>query len=321
VRGVLTRVEHLVPDDVGGRDTGRKIRCRRRGQRGHTAHGDAALRPGMVTRGIGGRGGSSQTAGGIGYHFPIIYRAIEKYKPEPEEASRAPRRRPGRPRAIPAPVGTDAREAILDAAARLFAANGYAATGTREIATEVGLRQASLFHYFSRKEDILAELLDRTVSPSLDATAWLAGRSEPAQIRLYLVVRQDVINLFGSRHTLAALQLLPEARSERFADFWAKRARLRRRYQALVREMSRAGLVIDAPIELMTDVVFGAVEATMTWSERSRRSSPVQIANTIAAAAVRGIMVKPPEPRTLQAGADRLVRNASAGSAAPPSSA
>jgi AcrR family transcriptional regulator len=227
----------------------------------------------------------------------------------------APRRRPGRPRAIPAPVGTDAREAILDAAARLFAANGYAATGTREIATEVGLRQASLFHYFPRKEDILAELLDRTVSPSLEATAWLAGRTEPAHIRLYVLVRQDVINLFGSRHTLAALQLLPEARDERYADFWAKRARLRRRYRALVKEMSRAELAIDAPIELVTDVVFGAVEATMTWSERSRRSSPVQIADTIAAAAVRGIMAKPLEPKALRTAADRLVRAATGAAA------
>jgi AcrR family transcriptional regulator len=272
----------------------------------------------MVTRRVRGRGGSSHAAGGIGYHHRIIYRAIEKYKPSPNETSEPPRRRPGRPRAIPAPVGTDAREAILDAAARLFTANGYAATGTREIATEVGLRQASLFHYFPRKEDILAELLDRTVSPSLEATAWLAGRTEPAHIRLYVLVRQDVINLFGSRHTLASLQLLPEARDERYTDFWAKRARLRRRYRALVKEMSRAELVIDAPIELMTDVVFGAVEATMTWSERSRRSLPVQIADTIAAAAVRGIMAEPPDPRNLRGAADRLTRDASGRAATAP---
>jgi AcrR family transcriptional regulator len=272
----------------------------------------------MVTRGVRSRGSSSCTAGGIRYHLGIIYRAIEKYKPESDDLLEAPRRRPGRPRAIPAPAGTDARESILDAAARLFAANGYAATGTREIATEVGLRQASLFHYFPRKEDILAELLDRTVSPSLEATAWLAGRTEPAHIRLYVLVRQDVINLFGSRHTLAALQLLPEARDDRYAGFWAKRARLRRRYRALVKEVARAELVIDAPIELVTDVVFGAVEATMTWSERSRRSSPVQIADTIAAAAVRGIMAKPPEPRTLREAADRLIRDASGRTAAAP---
>jgi AcrR family transcriptional regulator len=271
----------------------------------------------MVTRGIGGRGGSSQTAGGIGYHFAIIYRAIEKYKPATDKTPETARRRPGRPRVIPAPAGTDAREAILDAAARLFGANGYAATGTREIATEVGLRQASLFHYFPRKEDILAELLDRTVSPSLESTAWLAGRTESAHIRLYVLVRQDVINLFGSRHTLAALQLLPEARDERYADFWAKRAKLRHRYHALVKEMAGAQLVIGGPIELLTDVVFGAVEATMTWSERSRRSSPARIAETIAAAAVRGIMAKPPQPRTLREAADRLIRASGRTAAAP----
>ena len=37
-------------------------------------------------------------------------------------------------------------------AAGLFESRGYTATTTREIATAVGLRQASLFHYFARKE-------------------------------------------------------------------------------------------------------------------------------------------------------------------------
>jgi AcrR family transcriptional regulator len=261
----------------------------------------------VVTRRVRRRGGTRSAAGGIGYHLDIIYRAIEKYKPEPNANLESPRRRPGRPRAIPAPAGADPREEILDAAARLFAANGYAATGTREIATEVGLRQASFFHYFPRKEDLLAELLDRTVSPSLEATAWLMRRDEPPDVRLYVLVRQDVISLFGSRHTLAALQLLPEARDERYAGFWAKRASLRRRYKSLVKEMERAELTIRAPIELLTDIVFGAVEATMTWSDRSRRSSPVQISDTIAAGAVRGIMAKPPEPKALRSAADRLV--------------
>jgi AcrR family transcriptional regulator len=220
------------------------------------------------------------------------------------------KRRPGRPRATNAAPPADTREAILDVAAPLFANKGYAATGTREIATMVGLRQASLFHYFARKEDLFAELLDRTVSPALTATAWLMQHPGRPEVRLYALAHHDVTNLCGSRHNLAALQLLPEARDPRFADFWAKRARLRGRYRSLIKDADRAGRVIDRPIEMVTDLVFGAVEATMTWSESSRRASVAHTADAVASAAVRGVLLKPPSPEALRVAANRLRREA-----------
>jgi AcrR family transcriptional regulator len=183
---------------------------------------------------------------------------------------------------------------------------GYAATGTREIATQVGLRQASLFHYFARKEDLLAELLDRTVSPALSGTEWLTAAAGPPEVRLYLLARHDATNLCGTRHNSAALQLLPEARGDRYAEFWAKRARLRRRYRALVKEAAGRGLVVELPLEIVTDLVFGAVEAIMTWSARSRRT-PEVVGDAIASSAVRGVLVQPPSPDELRCAGDELL--------------
>ena len=51
--------------------------------------------------------------------------------------------------------GKTAREEILDAAAELFTNLGYASTSTRGIADAVGVRQASLYHHFATKDDIL----------------------------------------------------------------------------------------------------------------------------------------------------------------------
>jgi AcrR family transcriptional regulator len=170
----------------------------------------------------------------------------------------------------------------------------------------VGLRQASLFHYFARKEDLFAELLDRTVSPALSATAWLMHHPGRPEIRLYPLAHHDVTNLCGSRHNLAALQLLPDARDVRFAKCWAKRARLRGRYRSLIRDAARAGRVDDRPLEMATDLVFGTVDATMTWSERSRRASTARTADAVASAAVRGVLIRPPSPERLRVAANRL---------------
>lgn len=54
--------------------------------------------------------------------------------------------------------GDDTRERILDAAQRLFAAQGYARTSLREIAGEMGFTKAALYYHFASKEEILLAL-------------------------------------------------------------------------------------------------------------------------------------------------------------------
>jgi AcrR family transcriptional regulator len=216
-------------------------------------------------------------------------------------------RRPGRPRATPAPRPADTREDILAAAADLFIAQGFAATGTREIAAHAGLRQASLFHYFAHKDDLLDELLDRTVSPALAAAAWLdAAQAEP-EVRLYALARQDARNLCSGPPNLGALQLMREARRARFAGFWAKRDQLRDRYLALIEETAKSGKVVDLPSQTVTDLVFGAVESTMTWYDDEHDLRPDAIAEAVASAAVRGILSRPPSPQRLRQAGDRLL--------------
>ncbi|MGR6922433.1 TetR/AcrR family transcriptional regulator [[Actinomadura] parvosata] len=60
----------------------------------------------------------------------------------------APRRRPGRP--AKAEAG-DTKAALLDAALRLFARQGYAGTSIRAIAREVGLSESVLYAHFDGK--------------------------------------------------------------------------------------------------------------------------------------------------------------------------
>lgn len=47
------------------------------------------------------------------------------------------------------------KEQILQAAAKLFMQNGYATTTVRDIATELGIEAASLYHHVKSKEEIL----------------------------------------------------------------------------------------------------------------------------------------------------------------------
>jgi AcrR family transcriptional regulator len=52
------------------------------------------------------------------------------------------------------------REQILNTALKLFAAQGFDATSTRQIAREVGIAEGLIFHYFPTKASLLAAILE-----------------------------------------------------------------------------------------------------------------------------------------------------------------
>lgn len=141
---------------------------------------------------------------------------------------------PGRPRLEQRRRrGQTPRAEILDAAGELFTTHGYANTSTRAVADAVGIRQASLYHHFAAKDDILDALLGETVAGPLELAGQLAALPDPVQVKLYALAWFDVRQLCASRWNLGALYLLPELRTERFAAFRLRRAELRGHYETL----------------------------------------------------------------------------------------
>lgn len=171
------------------------------------------------------------------------------------DGSRHPRReqgrRPGRPRAVPRMAGErlswmDPREEILDITAGLFVDRGFAATSTRDIAEAVGIRQASLYHYFTNKEGILNELLQRSLRPTLDVIEKLEALDAEVDAGpdalLYLLVVLDVRTLARAPRNAGVLTRLPEVqRQEAFAPFRVARDELTSAYARLGSQVRTTG--------------------------------------------------------------------------------
>ena len=77
-------------------------------------------------------------------------------------------RRRGRPSGQENP---QLRGAILDAAERLFADQGYSATSMREIAEQSGVNPAMIHYYFGNKLALLRTVMEHTLEPLASALA------------------------------------------------------------------------------------------------------------------------------------------------------
>ena len=141
--------------------------------------------------------------------------------------------RAGRPRANPRrPGGPEPREQVLDAAAALFAEHGYAGTSTRAIAERVGIRQASLYYHFAGKDEILLELLETSVRPSLAFVEPLLAHEDPPAA-LYALAAIDVGTLLATAYNIGTLYLAHEVQQPRFDTFRAHRTELQAAYATL----------------------------------------------------------------------------------------
>lgn len=186
----------------------------------------------------------------------------------------------GRPRATGEPAG-DSRRDLLDAAAALFIEHGYAATSTRAIADRAGLRQASLYHYFGGKEDILVELLEGTVRPSLRAARTLLALDASPLAKLWALCRFDLSLLCGGPHNLGVLYLRPEIQISRLTSFHTDRAELRALYQTLV--LAAGG------DDMAADLVFGLVEGVVLTRQSKTLPSDYPDAGADAGVRITGL--------------------------------
>lgn len=130
--------------------------------------------------------------------------------------------------------GLSTRDDILRASATLFCEVGYGSTSTYAIAEAAGTSQATMYHYFAGKHEILLALLLRTVEPSATVATALLARDELDDVRLWALCAYDVGLLVSGEQNTGSLYLLPELSDERFVEFHVERQRLAGVYAALV---------------------------------------------------------------------------------------
>ena len=96
----------------------------------------------------------------------------------------------------------DKREALLNTALRLFAAEGYNSVGIQRIVAECGVTKPTLYHYFGSKDGLLKALFKEKFTPFLkkleDAADYQGDitRTLDRILREYLLFSSEETDLF-----------------------------------------------------------------------------------------------------------------------------
>lgn len=129
------------------------------------------------------------------------------------------------------------REAILEAAAAEFAEHGYEAATLDRIGDRIGLSKASLYHYVTGKQELLATLLEQVTEQIGAEAEQPPGTTATARLRAF--VRAHVrVTISNPQATVLAENL--DALMHRSAS--ARLASARRRHEERLANILRAGV-------------------------------------------------------------------------------
>jgi AcrR family transcriptional regulator len=173
------------------------------------------------------------------------------------------------------PPPEDARERILDVAARQFRAHGYAGVGMRTIAQAAGLRAASLYHHFPAKNDLVLAVLDagiEAVHAAVEAALARMSEQAAAPCRLRTAIAAHLESLHArSDYTSANVRIfgqLPEAVRRRHRP---TRAAYEALWDRLIAQGQADGTVrADIDPGLLRNLLIGALNATLEWVDPDR---------------------------------------------------
>jgi AcrR family transcriptional regulator len=209
----------------------------------------------------------------------------------------------GRPRANPTAGDLAPRDEILAAATRLFAEQGVADVTMSEIASRAGLRQASLYYWFRRKEEILAEIVEQVNRVPLEFVLKLEEEAGDPAVQLWRLVRFDVEALCGFPFDINEVHRLSRRAPDAFEVYWQERQALNDAVERLIARGVAAGSFRPVDARLAALVVLSDDEGLQNWHRpidgRRLAGRPdgdyavAEIAEFVADLTLRGLLADP----------------------------
>ncbi len=96
--------------------------------------------------------------------------------------------------------GADSTNAILEAAAKNFANNGFGGARMDQIASDAGVNKATIYYRIGDKSALYTEVLRQVLVPIADQVAENVGKTGPVDERFRVYVTTIARNIIASRH-------------------------------------------------------------------------------------------------------------------------
>jgi TetR/AcrR family fatty acid metabolism transcriptional regulator len=189
-------------------------------------------------------------------------------------------------------VVADKRAAILRAAIRVFAHNGYFNSKVADIAREAGVADGTVYLYFKSKEEILHSIFNRGMEEAIDdGRKQLEGISD-AREKLRRIALLHLERLGADRDLAVVFQVELRGSTKFMEEFSAAGfAEYLSLIRSTIEEGQRAGLFRpQLNAKLLAKILFGALDEMATnWILSKRRYKLAPMADQVLDIFLNGV--------------------------------
>jgi TetR/AcrR family fatty acid metabolism transcriptional regulator len=193
------------------------------------------------------------------------------------------------------PVVSDKRAAILRAAIRVFANNGYFNSKVADIAREAGVADGTVYLYFKSKEEILHSIFDRGMEEAIaDGRKQLEGVTD-AREKLRRIALLHLERLGADRDLAIVFQVELRGSTKFMEEFSAAGfAEYLGLIRSTIEEGQRAGAFRPGlNAKVAAKILFGALDEMATnWILSGRRYKLAPMADTVLDIFLNGVSAK-----------------------------
>ena len=198
------------------------------------------------------------------------------------------------------PDTRNTRKKLLQAAVDLFFEKGYASTSIREIGTKAGITNSLIYHYFTNKEELLFEIVNRSVGDLIDTLKEvMRGVSDPLECLRQMLIGQTAL-LSAKRQKESKILF-----SEYHWLTGAKRKALRKSqrevydiYMEKCRELKQRGILNDIDLSVLTFSIFGVLFGFFRWYRDTGSLTKEDVAENIWKFVFYGMLKSRPDDKT-----------------------
>ncbi|HXD31264.1 MAG TPA: TetR/AcrR family transcriptional regulator [Pyrinomonadaceae bacterium] len=193
------------------------------------------------------------------------------------------------------PAVTDKRGAILRAAIRVFAHNGYFNSKVADIAREAGVADGTVYLYFKSKEEILHSIFDRSMEEAIaEGRKQLQNITDPRE-KLRRIALLHLERLGSDRELAVVFQVELRGSTKFMEEFSAAGfAEYLGVIRSTIEEGQRAGLFRkELNAKVAAKVLFGALDEMATnWILSRKRYKLPPMVDTVLDIFCNGVNIK-----------------------------
>lgn len=158
------------------------------------------------------------------------------------------------------------REAITEAAAKLFAEKGFAGASVSDLADRCDVSKSLIYHYYASKEAILFDVMNEHIDDLLNVIESRGGKSANAEQEIHALTKELLQHYVGAadrqKVLLYELSSLP---AENQTDIKSKQRKIIAHVESLIAAAKPELAKDKARLSAKTMLFFGMLNWTHTW--------------------------------------------------------